>query len=61
MAQRYDNPSEYGGGDGMNLHTPSGQPRDLSTAERARLMRSTGIGDSLPNGAEPEEFGERLA
>nr|WP_314842788.1 hypothetical protein [uncultured Microbacterium sp.] len=45
----------------MNLHTPSGQPRDLSTAERARLMRSTGIGDSLPNGAEPEEFGERLA
>lgn len=61
MEQRYDNPSEYGGGDGMNLRTPAGQPRELSVAERARLMRSAGIADSLPNGTDPEEYGQRLA
>ncbi|WP_334147588.1 hypothetical protein [Microbacterium sp.] len=61
MAQRYDNPSEYGGGDGMNVRTPAGQPCELSVAERARLMRSAGINDSLPNGTDPEEYGQRLA
>jgi hypothetical protein len=61
MAQRYDNPSEYGGGDGMNLRTPAGQPRELSVAERARLMRSAGIADTQPNGTDPEIASQRLA
>lgn len=61
MAQRYDNPSEYGGGDGLNLNTPAGQPRELSVAERARLMRSAGIADNLPNGTDPEIASQRLA
>lgn len=61
MAQRYDNPSEYGGGDGMKLRTPAGQPRELSAAERARLIRTAGIADSLPNGTDPEEYVQRLA
>lgn len=61
MAQRYDNPSEYGGGEGLNLRTPAGQPRELSVAERVRLMRSAGIYDRLPNGTDPEEYGDRLA
>ncbi|EYT59720.1 hypothetical protein [Microbacterium sp. UCD-TDU] len=61
MAQRYDSPSEYGGRDGMNLRTPAGQPRDLSPADRARLMRSAGMADSLPNGTDPEIASQRLA
>ncbi|MCZ0710578.1 hypothetical protein OYT00_11255 [Microbacterium paraoxydans] len=61
MEQRYDNPSEYGGGDGMNYRTRAGKPRELSVADRARLMRSVGIDDSPPNAADPEEYGERLA
>lgn len=61
VTQRYDNSSEYGGGDGMNVYTPAGQPRELSVAERARLMRSAGIADNLPNGTDPEEYGQRLA
>lgn len=52
MARRYDNPSEYGGRDGLILNTPTGQPRELSVAERVRLMRSAGIADNLPNGTE---------
>lgn len=60
MAPRYDMPSEYGGGDGMNLRTPTGQPRDFSVAERARLMRSAGVNDNLPNSTDPEEYGERV-
>jgi len=57
--------SEYGrAGDGDYIN-PAGQPRQLSTRERARLMRSAGmrpdqdLGIGTPNA--PQEFGERLA
>jgi len=42
---RYDSPSEYGGSDGGNYHTPAGTPRALSPGERARLLRTEGISD----------------
>ncbi|MEV7797485.1 hypothetical protein AB0O14_00195 [Microbacterium foliorum] len=57
----FHNRSEYQGERGQQYRTPAGQPRDLSVGERARLMRSAGITDSLPNGTDPEEYGERLA
>lgn len=43
MTQRYDQPSEYGGGDGPNYIRPDGTPRSLSAGERARLLRSEGM------------------
>lgn len=62
MAPRYNDPSEYGGGDGGNYRTPTGAPRDLSAGERAGLMRRAGISDSAtPDSGYPEEYGERIA
>jgi hypothetical protein len=52
--------SEYGRGRDGDYHTPSGAPRALSVGERARLMRGAGIADTLPNGTDPEEYGERV-
>ena len=61
MAPRYDDPSEYGGSDGGNYRTPAGAPRDLSTGERARLLRRAAMNpDSAPDGVTPEEYGERV-
>lgn len=65
MTPNYDHTfhdrSEYQGERGPQYRTPDGQPRALSVAERARLMRSAGINDRLPNSTDPEEHGERLA
>ena len=49
MNQRYDDRSEYGGGDGSNYIRPDGTPRSLSAGERARLLRSEGL--------QPDDFG----
>jgi len=43
--------SEYAGGPGDNLASPTGAPRRLSTATQAREMRRAGLA---------EAFGERL-
>ena len=51
---------EYGGERGPQYRTPSGAPRALSVAERARLMRSAGIADSEPSTTEPNEYGVRV-
>ena len=59
--QTFQERSEYQGERGSQYRTPDGQPRALSVAERARLMRSAGIADSLPNGEDQEEYGQRFA
>lgn len=50
VADRPDYRSEYAGGSGDNLASPSGVPRRLTAAERAREMRRAGLA---------EAFGER--
>ncbi|MGS0561462.1 hypothetical protein [Microbacterium aurugineum] len=59
--QTFQGRSEYQGERGPKYRTPDGQPRALSVAERAQAMRRSGLADSLPNGTDPEEYGERLA
>lgn len=49
--------SEYGG-DGDNLLDPNGQPRTLSTGERARALRMAGLRADEP--AQQIDPGERL-
>lgn len=54
MSPRYEDPSEYGGGDGPNYSTPDGTPRRLSSGERAGLMRRAGMRPTEP---EPPKYG----
>ena len=55
---RYTERSEYGGGDGGNYLTPARTPRQLSTSERARLLRSEmqhpgAVGETAPTVYDP--------
>lgn len=61
MASRYDEPTEYGGGDGGNYQDPAGNPRELNTGERAHLLRRAGMDPAYrPDGVTPVEYGERM-
>lgn len=57
--------SEMGRGRGGDYVTPAGQPRKLSTSERARLLRSAGMQSETDVGRgspeDPREYGIRIA
>lgn len=55
VADRPEYRSEYAGGPGDNLVSPTGVPRRLSAAEQAREMRRAGLAEQYgPRDSSPE-------